>query len=131
MKRLSRFFTNDLEGLARQQEALEANAADAIKQLDGAFLPVFTATRREAHCRASVGEHVVANTESADITVTFPKATVQNAGRCIAVKKTSAAFTCTVAVVEGTVDGTVSFLLGTVGRLYIFLSDGSDWGVTG
>ena len=125
-----RSYSEEPKDLLRQLKQLEDNTATVVKRLDGSFLPVFTVTRRERHCRASVGEFLVANTVQADITVTFPAATSENAGRCIAVMFTDAAFTCTIAVVEGTVAGSVSYLLGTVGRLYLFCSDGSNWGGT-
>jgi len=130
LQRLRSYNPDPKENL-RQLRALEDNAASAVKKLDGSFLPVFAVTRREVTCRASVGEHVVANTVSQDITITFPAATAENAGRCIAVKEIGGAFTCTVTVVSGTVNSAVSYLLGTLGRLYLFCSDGSDWGVTG
>ena len=122
-----REYQSDPKDFPRQLKTLEDNTAAAVKKLDGAFLPAFTVTRRESNCRASVGEFVVANTVSSNITVTFPSASPENAGRPIAVMKTSAAFTCAVAVVEGTVAGSVSDLVGTVGRLYLYVSDGLGW----
>jgi hypothetical protein len=124
-----RDYHQDPQELPRQMRALEDNVADAVKRLDAAFLPNFAVTRRESNARAIVGELVVANPVSSDIVITFPSATVLNAGKPIAVKNTGGAFTVTIAVVEGTVSGAASELLAA--GTYLYISDGGDWGRIG
>ena len=126
-----RSYSDEPKELLRQLKALEDHTANAVKRLDAAFLPNFTVTRRETHARANVGEFVVANTVAQHITLTFPAASAQNAGRCIAVMKTSAAFTLTLAVAQGLISGASTELIGTAGRLYVYLSDGAGWWRTG
>jgi hypothetical protein len=130
LKRLSQYISDPSEFL-RQLRSLEDNVADVVKKIDGAFLPNFTVTRRDASSRVNVGEFCVANNVAAHMTITLPAPTPQNAGRCSAVMFVSGSYTCTVTVVEGTVAGSTSDLLGTAGRVYIYVSDGTNWGRTG
>ena len=125
LRKITMFEGATPEALKRQLNALEENAGEAVRQLGAAILPVFKPTRREGTYNVPLGEFSIVDTTAAAGVAYLPVSTPQNGGRCVALMKTSASFTLTAAVTEGTVSGAASEALGTAGKLYLFMSDGA------
>ncbi len=113
------------DALRRQLGTFEQNVGEAIRQLDARALPVFKPTRRDGTYNVPLGEFSIVDTTAAAGVAYLPVSTPQNGGRCVALMKTSASFTLTAAVTEGTVSGATSEALSTAGKLYLFMSDGA------
>lgn len=126
LRKLGLYDVSTPDAIIRQLKSLEDNVGDAVRKLDGAFLPVLTPTRKQTtDCVATIGDMVITDSAVNNITVTAPISTPKNAGRCFAVVRTSSLNAVQVAPATGTVSGAASDSLPIQKRAYMFFSDGA------
>lgn len=101
---------------------------DAVRSVARGALPVFSPTNRKtATYVASVGELVRVDSSAADVAITLPVATADNAGKCVAISRLSASNAVTAAAVSGDINGGATLTLTAAVKLFVLMSDGVSW----
>ena len=116
-RRISQFVFEVMR-LPRQLSQLESNVEDECTRIDGAKLDLFQpAPVSAATFSAKIGQLVVGDTATRDVLVDLPIASSLNAGRIVAVAKTSATNGLTVRSI-----GQISDVLPSASIVYQYLS---------
>lgn len=117
------------EQLMRQLSQFDGNVADTFKAIeDILFVKLRPTNRKTTDYAAKLGEMVMVDSTTANVGVTFPVSTPQNAGQVIAVACMSALNACNVSCIDGTSTINQSTGVALTGvSLRVFYSSGIGW----
>ena len=127
MRHIASFDTDDPKRLSQQLSDLEDNMVSGFDAVHAAMLKPYTteAPLTSTTVQVAVGSLVTVDANGA--TLVFPESTAGNRGGRIAVVRTSASGTVTVAPVAGTVMGGATHTVTAAIGLYEFVSANGWW----
>jgi hypothetical protein len=131
VRRISAYDDNP-QKLIEQLSRLEDSTTSELASLDDWKLDRFEpAPIMGVAYTAKIGQLVVADTSRHAVLIDLPIATAQNAGKQVAIAKTSASYALTARAIGQTVCGATTDTLPAANTVYLYLSTGSAWLRTG